>query len=73
MTCRFVDVERRNHGIATMCRALPVSRSGFSGGSRSGSGQEGGRAEIDCGCPGVLARRLREIVGAARSHAHHGQ
>ena len=29
MTCRFIDAERRNHGIATMCRALRVSRSGF--------------------------------------------
>jgi hypothetical protein len=33
MTCRFIDVERRNHGIATMCRALRVSRCGFYGGS----------------------------------------
>ena len=29
MTCRFIDAERRNHAIATMCRALRVSRSGF--------------------------------------------
>lgn len=29
MTHRFIDAERHNHGIATMCRALRVSRSGF--------------------------------------------
>jgi putative transposase len=29
VTHRFIDAERHSHGIATMCRALRVSRSGF--------------------------------------------
>ena len=29
VTHRFIDVERRSHRIATMCRVLRVSRSGF--------------------------------------------
>src|SRR5215210_1216959 len=29
MTFRFIDAERANHHVATMCRVLRVSRSGF--------------------------------------------
>ena len=69
MTHRFIDVERRNHGIATMCRALRVSRSGFYAWQQRGLSE---RAASDI----ALAARIAGIhaesdgtYGAPRVHA----
>ena len=69
MTCRFIDAERRNHGIATMCRVLRVSRSGFYAWRSRGISE---RAASDL----VLAARIAAIhaesdgtCGTPRVHA----
>jgi putative transposase len=69
VTHRFIDAERRNHGIATMCRALRVSRSGFYAWQARGISE---RAASDI----VLAARIAAIhaesdatYGTPRVHA----
>jgi putative transposase len=69
VTHRFIDVERRSHKIATMCRVLRVSRSGFYAWQARGVSE---RAASDL----VLAARIAAIhsesdgtYGTPRVHA----
>jgi putative transposase len=69
VTHRFIDVERQRHGIATMCRVLRVSRSGFYAWQARGISE---RAASDL----VLAARIAAIhaesdgtYGTPRVHA----
>jgi putative transposase len=69
MTCRFIDAERHNHAIATMCRTLRVSRSGFSAWQARGISQ-GAASDL------VLAAKVAAIhiesdgtYGTPRVHA----